>query len=177
MSISTADKPEDRREKLKKLKEYHQPTFDANGIVNPTFIPKMAYKPFGKTEVHIGFFMNEISKGDDVYVEFTSKELVPEDPERRLYKWRFNPNFQEEYEQTEPNPQSGHTRYLVPINELIVIPRPTQQQSIQQVLNLDEIPNPDDDLPYNQMTIRDYAAIHLGKPVSRKKWLNDLIIK
>ena len=31
------------------------------------------------------------------------------------------------------------------------------------------------DAPYSEMTIRDYYAIHTGKPVSSKTWLNDLI--
>jgi len=36
-------------------------------------------------------------------------------------------------------------------------------------------PMDDSDAPYSQMTIRDYYAIHTGKPVSGKTWLNDLI--
>jgi len=32
-----------------------------------------------------------------------------------------------------------------------------------------------DDAPYSDMTIRDYIAIHTGKPVSNKGWLNELI--
>jgi len=39
----------------------------------------------------------------------------------------------------------------------------------------DEIPNPDQDLPIDQMSIRDLAAILLKKPVSKKQWLNDII--
>lgn len=31
------------------------------------------------------------------------------------------------------------------------------------------------DLPYSEMTIRDYMAIHTGKPVSLKPWLNELL--
>lgn len=32
-----------------------------------------------------------------------------------------------------------------------------------------------EDAPYSEMTIRDYVAIHTGKPVSLKSWLNELI--
>lgn len=32
-----------------------------------------------------------------------------------------------------------------------------------------------EDAPYNEMTIRDYIAIHTGKPVSNKPWLNQLL--
>jgi len=35
--------------------------------------------------------------------------------------------------------------------------------------------DPDQDCPIDQMNIRDLAAILLKKPVSKKKWLNDLV--
>ena len=61
--ISTTDKPEDKREKLKKLREYHQPVLNKLGVPGAYFIPKMAYRPYGKTELHIAFFASEINKG------------------------------------------------------------------------------------------------------------------
>lgn len=179
--INTVEKPEDKREKLKKLREFHQAELDKIGVTGAIFIPKMAYKPYGKTEKHIAFFLSEINRGEDVYVEFCSKELEPEDPERRLYKWRFNPHFQEEYEVTDPNPQTGHVRYLVPVSELVVIkvntPGETISESEAKSANIEfALNDPDEgDLPMDQMTIRDYAAIHLKKPISRRKWLNDAI--
>jgi hypothetical protein len=36
-------------------------------------------------------------------------------------------------------------------------------------------PAPMEDAPYSEMTLRDYYAIHTGKPVSAKTWLNELI--
>jgi hypothetical protein len=181
MSISTTDKPEDKREKLKKLREYHQNTLDAIGASDAFFIPKMAYRPYGKTDLHIAFFASEINKGEDVYVEFTSKELVPEDPERRLYKWRFNPHFEEEYEKTEPHPTTGHFRYLVPVEELVVIKAVEKGEAKIDPVNQSEIAfdliDANTDLPIDQMTIRDLAAILLKKPVSYKAWLNEIIKK
>lgn len=174
MSILTTEKPEDKREKLKRLREFHQPVLNELGVPDAVFFPKMAYRPYGKTELHIAFFASEMSKGEDVYVEFTSKELVPEDPRRALYKWRFNPHYEEEYEKTDPNPQTGHVRYLVPVDELVFVSK-EPVKATQEKINFD-LPNPDDDLPMDQMTMRDYAAIHLKKPVSRKEWLNKLII-
>jgi hypothetical protein len=170
MSISTVEKPEDRRDKVKKLREHHQSLLESVGASNSYFVPKMAYRPYGKTDLHIGFFASEISKGEDVYVEFTSRDLVPEDPERRLYKWRFNPHFEEEYEKTESHPTTGHSRYLIPVEELIIV-TPKQEKD----LDFTQIPNPDEDLPMDQMTIRDYAAIHMKIPVSHKTWLNNII--
>ena len=47
----------------------------------------------------------------------------------------------------------------------------------QQALfpDFDEIMDPNTDAPLSSLTIRDLAAIMLQKPVSQKKWLNDLI--
>ena len=41
--------------------------------------------------------------------------------------------------------------------------------------DFDEIMDPNTDAPLSSLTIRDLAAIMLKKPVSQKKWLNDLI--
>jgi hypothetical protein len=179
MSISTTDKPEDKRDRLKKLREFHQKTLDTIGVSDALFIPKMAYRPYGKTELHIAFFASEINKGEDVYVEFASKELVPEDPERRLYKWRFNPHFEEEYEKTEAHPVTGHFRYLVPTEELIHIktfevqtPAPVVEEIVPREFDLVDA---NTDLPLDQLTIRDLAAIMLKRPVSQKPWLNEII--
>lgn len=179
MSISTTGNT-DKREKLKKLREFHQPTLDKIGVSDAVFIPKMAYIPYGKTEKHIAFFQSEISKGVDVFVEFCSKDNDPEYEDRGLYKWRFNPHYEEEYEKTEPNPQTGHRRYLVPIAELQKIKDYSQPDSTistkgdTPVIPF-EIMDPDTDAPMDQMTLRDYAAIHMRKPISNKQWLNDLI--
>lgn len=176
--INTTDKPEDKREKLRKLREFHQETFNELDTPNALFIPKMAYRPYGKTDLHIGFFASEISKGEDVYVEFCSKENVPEDPLRRLYKWRFNPHFEEEYEKTEPNGITGNVRYLVPVDELTVVKaaeevKPTAIRT--KDISFDDFSDANTDLPIDQLTIRDLAAILLQRPVSNKKWLNQLI--
>lgn len=176
MSISTTGNT-DKREKLKKLREFHQPMLDKIGVPDAVFIPKMAYIPYGKTEKHIAFFQSEISKGVDVYVEFCSKDNDPEYDDRGLYKWKFNPHYEEEYEKTEPNPQTGHRRYLVPIAELQKVKDYSQSES-QEDVKVEipfEIIDPDADCPMDQMTLRDYACIHLQKPMSTKKWLNDII--
>lgn len=177
--ISTTDKPNDKQEKLKKLKEYHQPVFDKLGLTNPTYIPKLFYRPYGKTELYIAFFASEISKGDDIYTEYTDKDFMIMDPDRKLYRWRFNPHFEEEYEKTEPSATTGHIRYLVPVEELTLmkvdIEPVVEEKPVQTKLDLDAIPDASDDLPMDQMTIRDYAAIHLKKACSKKKWLNDIV--
>ena len=99
--------------------------------------------------------------------------MDPEDPTRTLYKWRFNPHYEEEYEKTEPA-ANGHFRYLIPVSELIKI-EIEQPEPVNEFPDFDEIMDPDTDAPIGQLTIRDLAAIMLKRPVSQKKWLNDII--
>jgi hypothetical protein len=180
MTIATRDdgKPIiDKRQQIKELRDFHQATLDHIGASTNLFVPKMAYKPIGKNEVHIGFFASEINKGEDVYVEFCSRENIPEDPERQLYKFKNNPHFAEEYTTTDPSASTGNVRYLVPIEELIKIPKFVPVTSQEQTKLEFEIDDPETDLPISQLTIRDLAAILLQHPCSRKTWLNELVSK
>ena len=174
MSLTT--KPTiNRQEKTEELYAFHDWQFKLLGEDNPVFIPKCAYVPKGMGEQHIGFFLSEVKKGKDIYTEFTSIDLDPEDPTRTLYKWRFNPHYEEEYEKTEPA-ANGHVRYLVPVSELIKIDvQQPVEEPVGQFPDFDEIMDPDMDAPLDRVTIRDLAAIMLKKPVSNKKWLNDII--
>ena len=178
MSLSTKTSNVNRQEKTEELKQYHDWKFKLIQEDAPLFIPKCAYIPRGMSELHIGFFASEVKKGMDIYTEFTSIDLEPEDSERTLYKWRFNPHYDEEYEKTEPA-ANGHFRYLVPVSELVKIEIEQQEIGGQAGLfpDFDEIMDPDTDAPISQMTIRDLAAILMSRPVSNKKWLNDLIDK
>jgi hypothetical protein len=172
MSLTT--KPTiNRQEKTEELYAFHEWKFKLLGEDSPVFIPKCAYVPKFMSEQHIGFFLSEIKKGKDIYTEFTSIDLDPEDPTRTLYKWRFNPHYEEEYEKTEPG-ANGHYRYLVPVSELIKIEM-EQAVEVSEFPDFDEIMDPDLDAPLSQITMRDLAAIMLKKPVSNKKWLNDII--
>jgi len=179
MAISTKNKPEDKKAKLQELKDYHLATFERHGITDPLFVGSMAYKPTGKDSKYISFFPSQLKKGQDIYTEFTNKDLVPEDPNRTLYKWRFNEYWQEEYETVEIE-NSTDFRYLVPVEELTIVPKPVIKSSSPEIISFekfDEIMDPDMDCPLDQITLRDLAAIFLIKPVSRKKWLNDIINK
>lgn len=177
----------DKAEKLKQIKAFHQETLNALGIPNVKVISKMAFPPIGLFERHVGFFESEISKGEDIYLEFGSKELTPElipgYQLRDLLKWRFNPNFREEYPTSEPDPVSGHRRFFVPIAELTVV-KPEQKMLKTKNTNpevkkesKEEAFNNESDPFTREMTIKDYAAIHMRKPCSNKSWLNDLITK
>jgi len=155
--------------------------FEKLMINDPLYIPKCAYRPYGKQELHIAFFESEISRGEDIYTEFVSVTLESEDPDRILYKWKCNPFYKEEYDITEPNAQ-GHVRYLIPVSELIAIKpekfiteKETPDDTNDLFPDFDAMIDPDTDAPLSAMTVRDLAAIMLKKPVSNKKWLNNLI--
>jgi len=164
-----------RKEKTVELIKFHADIFEANHIENPLFIPKCAYKPYDKDSLHMGFFPNELQKGEDIYTEFVSMDLDPEDPERTLYKWRYNPHFEEEYELA-ASKSSTYERYLIPVSELIKVEFPKRLPEDDQTSfpNFD-LMDPENDEPIARMTIKDLAAILLKKPVSDKKWLNKII--
>jgi hypothetical protein len=155
---------EERKKRIGDLRLKHQPVLDALGLPDALFFPKMAYYPRGSDEKVLSFFPSELRKGYDIYTEFVSRDYESEDAERTLWKWSYNPHWEEEYEKTADN----QPRYLIPVRELIKVNIPTK--SSPDVFN-----NIFEDAPISEMTIRDLAAILLKKPVSEKKWLNDLV--
>jgi len=141
MSISTTGKnkkSELYREKMAALREFHQATLDHIGESNAYFYPKMAYKPIGLEEACVGFFPSELRKGTDIYTEFVSREYESEDHERSLWKYEFNPHWEEEYPKGETS--TGSEIYYVPVNELVKIPRVSKSTShVKVVDSLEEI--------------------------------------
>lgn len=177
MAISTSSNPnpvmttEERKAKITELREHHQPIFDALDISNALFFPKMAYRPKDKNEKFLSFFPSELKRGYDIYTEFVSREYEPEDQERTLWKWRFNPHWEEEYEAT----KDLQPRYLIPVSELIKVTPPKKAISKQTDFFDDDFDMQGDDAPFSEMTIRDLAAILMREPISKKEWLNNLI--
>lgn len=196
MSINVKLTTAERRDKTEKLIKEHQWKFEVIKEDHPLFIPKSAYIPRGKNEHFVSFFPSELSRQQDIYLEFVSYDLLPEDPNRTLYKLRPNMYYDEEYEKTE----GDNFRYLVPIKELekieIVNPEVDEFDGLEQLteaqskLSFDDLMDfPEetkqasvklydlsvDDLPVSDLTIRDLVAILHKKPVSKKEWLNKLI--
>ena len=157
----------DKKTKIALLLEHHRPVLSKAGVNNPHFCPKMAY--FDNGERVISFFPSEIEKGEDIYTEFVSRDYDSEDPERKLYKWKFNPHHASEYRISEPHTATHTIRYIIPVEELI------EMGKIDPADDMFDMPDPDSDLPISQLTIRDLAAIMTGKPVSMKPWLNEIV--
>ena len=172
----------DKKEKVENLRRYHQNLLDSIGASDALYVPRMAYKPTSHHEIVISFFASELKQGKDIYTEFVSKEFEPEDPDRTLWKWRYNPFWKEEYERSKDVVPSA-IKYYVPVSELVLVSRnnkknftkdkiPHQTESLTSMLKKPETPKEE---MVTDMTIRDFAAILWREPVSNKKWLNDLI--
>jgi len=176
MSISTSGSAKSTTEvtkaKIDALREKHQDSFEALGIPGALFFPKMAYRPRGKDELYVSFFATELRREADIYTEFVSREYEPEDANRTLWLWRYNPHWSEEYETTEPS-DLGYVRYLIPVSELVKVKVPEKKAA--PVDPFVAFGKDLTDEPFTHMTIRDFAAIVTGKPVSNKEWLNKLI--
>lgn len=183
--LNTTEKTDDKKERKRQMELFHKPTFDALGIKDPMYIPKLFYKPreIDAQEPYVAFFTSEVVKGQDIYTEDSESENTPRDPERRLYKWRFNPRYKEEYQKLETN---GSVRYFVPVSELILVKVNSPDIKVEEAngkqiaLELGEtftLGELSDDVSLNDASLRDLAAVLWKKPVSKKQWLNDLIKK
>lgn len=174
MAINTKSEMSSK-EKIALLREKHQAMLDALKIPNALFFPKMAYRPSGKDELYVSFFSSELKREADIYTEFVGRDYVPEDGNRTLWKWSYNPHWEEEYETTEPN-DVGHVRYLIPVSELIKVNMPQGAVTESPFHMTDKLADfMLEDAPISDMTIRDFATIMTGRALSNKTWLNQLI--
>ena len=134
----------ERQQKIAKLRESHQPYFDMKNMSDAYFIPKMAYKPSGKSERHLSFFPSELKKGGDIFTEFVSRGYDSEDPTRTLYLKKHNPYWEQEYEINVSS--TGFTTYLVPISELIPLNTLEERNNIKKTFNTvlpTQLPDPE----------------------------------
>lgn len=175
----TDEVKEIKKQKLEEIRDYHQSLINNLGIPRTDFNMKM---PFYDKQARyvVGIFASEFRKEKGFYFELITRDLEPADPNRTVYRIPFNNSFEEEYELNEKG------SYLVPLEELRAID--AQSVAVSGTSALLEKPKqapkptaaykapaPMEDAPYAEMTIRDFYAIHTGKPVSTKNWLNELI--
>lgn len=162
---------EEKAIKALKLREYHRETLDKIDY-DVVYRPKMFHKPKGKDTKHIIVFPSELKLQKDIYTEEIDNNGDSEDPTRTLYKWPYDPDWANIYTPVIKDGEKSISWYLIPVSDLVVVPK--QEGINESVL---ELGDPDIDLPMDQITMRDYYAIHNRVPVSLKKWLNDIIIK
>ena len=132
--------PAERKAKVAKLREEHEDYFQTIGNINALYIPKMAYRPPGKDDLHVSFFPSEMKKGQGItmYTEFVSIDYDAEDPKRTLYSFEVPKNWVEKYELVTSN--SGFERHLIPVSELTAVSDITPK--IKDVPDY-SIPNPE----------------------------------
>ena len=137
--------PAERKAKVAKLREEHQDYFIANKMNDALYIPKMAYRPGGKDELHVSFFPSELQKEKNIYTEFVSIDYDTEDPKRTLYLIKHNPHWKEEYELITSN--SGFERHIIPVSELKVVNDITDRNPLPELSGEEKkfykIPNPE----------------------------------
>jgi len=111
--------PEERKKKVLELRKEHVYYFEESNNENALYIPKMAYRPTGKDDLHISFFPSELEKDKDIFTEFVSINYDSEDPKRTLYLFKHKSDWKEKYELVTSN--SGFQRHIVPVSDLKVI--------------------------------------------------------
>tara|TARA_Y100000361_G_scaffold9550_1_gene7680 strand:- start:1719 stop:2222 length:504 start_codon:yes stop_codon:yes gene_type:complete len=134
--------PQERKAKVEELLQEHKDYFHSNNIDNPAYIPKMAYRPSGKDELHVSFFPSEFENNMDIYTEFVSIDYESEDPKRTLYLLKYNPHWKEEYELITSN--SGFQRHIVPVGELKVISDVTSRNPVTTTQTEIKLTDPDE---------------------------------
>jgi len=150
--------PAERKQIVAELRKEHVEYFDKNNIEDALYIPKMAFRPRGKDELHLAFFPSEFKKERDIYTEFVSIDYETEDPKRTLYKLDHRADWEQYYE--EHTSSSGFVTHLVPVSSLKVLKDVTSKVS-EQTFDFD-LPNPDE----KEMTV--VAALErLSKTMDR----------
>ena len=164
--------PEQRKTKVAKLREEHEDYFQTEGKINALYIPKMAYRPTGKDDLHVSFFPSELEKSEDIYTEFVSIDYESEDPKRTLYLHKYNPHWKDEYEMITSS--SGFQRHIIPVSELKVINDVTSRSG-SQIIDFanPNLPNPDENIISNDSKLIDkledinQSIITLTKVISK----------
>lgn len=173
---------EEKRELTKKLFKKHEPILKGLGVTDPLFIPKMNYYYQPLNCRVVGFFDSELSVGKDIYVEFVDRYHSPEDAHRRLYHWKYDPNYPMSLEQDTSDKR--FVKYLVPVTEFRLVEESVLELPWKEDVNEPTLPKKEqkktvenslNDMPVSDMTVRDLFAILHRKPISQKAWLNELI--
>jgi hypothetical protein len=121
-----------RKEKEKEFFVNHMNTFTKLGLSDPFFIIKTAFFQKGKYGRQVQLFESEISKEEDIYMEFYDNvtddkgnitDIVPFSEDRQLFKYKANPFYAEEYDTKEGSNFKGepYTLYTVPLSELVAV--------------------------------------------------------
>lgn len=121
-----------RKEKEKEFFVQHMETFKKLGLNDPFFVIKTAFFQKGKFGRQVQLFESEISKNEDIYIEFYDNvndangnliDVTPFNEDRQLFKYKANPFYAEEYDTKEGTNFKGepYSIYTVPTSELVAV--------------------------------------------------------
>ena len=171
---TTTKEQSSRQEKLEAIRHYHRGLIQQLGILPNDFQIKSVYRDSRGREV-VYIYPSEFKRDKGCFIELVTNMNNPLDPDRRVYRIPPNNCFEDEYEMT------AKESFMVPIEELrcvypdfAITDQPLYVETPKFKPEAVK-PQSNEDAPYSEMTIRDFYAIHTGKPVSTKPWLNDLI--
>lgn len=193
-SMTENEKTVYRKIKLKEMHDYNSGFMGDLGLTHLDFNMKYPFMRDGALVV--GLFDNEFKRPKGFYFELINNDLEPIDAERTIYRVPYNEYYSDEYQMDERG------KFLVPIEQLKKMNRQSAALVKEVVIaESDRVikeekenkyippkpplpfsaePQPPvvqkfEDAPYSEMTIRDYIAIHTGRPISNKAWLNEIV--
>lgn len=198
---TTAEKPKKHISEItSEFKPFWQPLFDNMGVNNPTFGAKLGYlgKEFmegGKRVPAVRFFPNELSSGNDYYLELYDWDQNFYHAEARvLYRLAFDPDWKNQTDKyvEVPSDKLPVPTYAVKISDLEIVnttpatakyPEMAAEKGLVPELpglfeeEEEDLFSEKEDDHYTKMTVRDLYCIMQNVPLSNKKWLNTLINK
>lgn len=158
-----------KRQKLEEFRDYHQNLLTNLGVSRLDFNFKIPFYDRKGRNV-IGIFPSEFRKPNGFYFELATRDYNPLSPNRTVYKIPSNFAYEDEYE------LNDRGSYLVPLEELRAVNSTGPVSAFNEKPPVSyKAPSPMEDAPMSEMTIRDYIAIHTGKPISAKVWINEII--
>lgn len=178
---------EERSKRMDELISKHADYLDSVNARKNQFKGKVKFFSKSANEEVISCFPSELNNDGGIYVEFTSDQLIPISENRELYYLQHNPFWEEEYAKNTYIEKIQEYTYMVPINLLTPVDTAQLKKNPSQILKENKETNQtslfdsnflmdfDEDLMFNQMSVRDLAAILWQQPVSQREWLNKLI--
>lgn len=197
--METQKRKKSTTELTNEYRGYWESYFIEKGIERPIFSAKLCYnddKPSkdGNKIPALRFYADELSKGQDLYVElYNTRDTNYHEGERVLYKLKSNLNWRStgkffEVTHTSKGEIMATPAYVCSIEVLELISRNSIKTNEPELkiqdstflpryedVNIEEVSTEKDDAHYAQLTIRDIYCIVNNKPLSNKKWLNNLI--
>ena len=179
------------------------------GVENPIFYAKLCYNGSefetvdGRKTTTLRFYADQLSKGQDIYVEAYNWDDLPyEEGYRVLYRFKNNPEWRDDKDsyveitrKTDgtllPNPsytfrlssleEVNRTSITALAPELTSTAKEESDETFRyesadaEFLNTETFKKENLDTHFSQITIRDIYCIVQNVPFSNKEWLNTLI--